>query len=93
MSELNGGCLCGAVRYSANAAPEFVGLCHCTNYEKHTGCAFAIMVRLPKTALQLQGTVRHFSKLGDSGNPILRYFLLPRWAHPFTTSQPRGLGR
>ena len=74
MSELNGGCLCGAVRYTANAEPEFVGLCHCTDCQKHTGSAFAIMVRLPKTALQLQGTVKTFSKPGDSGNPILRYF-------------------
>jgi hypothetical protein len=91
MSELNGGCLCGAVRYTANAEPEFVGLCHCTDCQKHTGSAFAIMVRLPKTALQLQGTVKTFSKPGDSGNPILRY--AQNAAHPFTTSQPRGLGR
>jgi len=74
MSELNGGCLCGAVRYTTNAAPEFVGLCHCTDCQKHTGSAFAIMVRLPKTALQIQGTIKTFSKLGDSGNPILRHF-------------------
>ena len=33
-----------------------------------------VMVRLPKTALQIQGTVKTFSKLGDSGKPILRYF-------------------
>jgi hypothetical protein len=51
MAELNGGCLCGAVRYTTNATPEFVGLCHCTDCQKHTGSAFAIMVRLPKTAL------------------------------------------
>ena len=74
MSELNGGCLCGAVRYTTNAAPEFVGLCHCTDCQKHTGSAFAIMVRLPKTELQIQETFKTFSSLGDSGNPILRYF-------------------
>ena len=54
MAELNGGCLCGAVRYTSNSAPEWVGLCHCTDCQKHTGSAFAIMVRLPKTALQIQ---------------------------------------
>jgi hypothetical protein len=74
MSELNGGCLCGAVRYTTSAAPEFVGLCHCTDCQKHSGSAFAIVGRLPKTALQIQGTIKAFSKLGDSGNPILRHF-------------------
>jgi hypothetical protein len=34
----------------------------------------AIMVRLPKTELQIQGTIKTFSSLGDSGNPSLRYF-------------------
>jgi hypothetical protein len=74
MPELNGGCLCGAVRYTSNSAPEFVAVCHCTDCQKHTGSAFAIMVRVPKTALQIQGTVKTFSKLGDSGKPILRHF-------------------
>jgi hypothetical protein len=32
------------------------------------------MVRLPKTALQIQGTVKTYSSLGDSGQPILRHF-------------------
>ena len=74
MPNMNGGCLCGAVRYTANASPEFVSLCHCTDCQKHTGSAYAIGIRLPKTALQLLGTVKTFSSLGDSGNPILRYF-------------------
>ena len=62
------------MRYTANGAPELVGLCHCTDCQKHTGSAFAIMVRLPKTELQIQETFKTFSSLGDSGNPILRYF-------------------
>src|SRR6201987_2188853 len=74
MAELNGGCLCGGVRYKTNAAPEFVGLCHCTDWQNQRGSAFAIRVRRPKTALQIQGTVKTFSKLGDSGKPILRHF-------------------
>jgi hypothetical protein len=74
MPELNGGCLCGAVRYTSNSAPEFVGVCHCRDCQRYTGSAFAIMVSLPKTALQIRGTVKTFSKLGDSGKPILRHF-------------------
>jgi hypothetical protein len=74
MPDMKGGCLCGAVRYITNVAPEFVALCHCIDCQKHTGSAFAIGIRLPKTALHLQGTIKTFSSLGDSGNPILRYF-------------------
>jgi hypothetical protein len=72
--ELNGGCLCGAVRYTSNSAPEFIGVCHCRDCQKFTGSAFGIMVGLPKTALQIRGMVKTFSKLADSGKPILRHF-------------------
>src|SRR5215470_8704294 len=74
MPELNGGCLCGAVRYTSNSAPEFIGVCHCRDCQKYTGSAFGIMVGLPKTALQIRGVVKTFSKLADSGKPILRHF-------------------
>jgi len=72
--ELNGGCLCGAVRYTSKSAPEFIGVCHCRDCKKFTGSAFGIMVGLPKTALQIRGVIKTFSKLADSGKPILRHF-------------------
>jgi hypothetical protein len=36
-----GGCLCGAVRYTASEPPLSAGHCHCKNCRKHTGAAFA----------------------------------------------------
>ena len=35
--KIEGGCLCGKVRYSADAEPTFVGVCHCKNCQKGTG--------------------------------------------------------
>jgi hypothetical protein len=35
--KIEGGCLCGKVRYSADAEPAFVGVCHCKNCQKGTG--------------------------------------------------------
>src|SRR5262245_47893128 len=46
--KIEGGCLCGKVRYSADAEPAFVGVCHCKNCQKGTGTAFAVVVGLPK---------------------------------------------
>jgi len=40
MPSITGGCLCGKVRYSANAEPIFVGLCHCHDCQKFTGTTF-----------------------------------------------------
>ena len=41
---IKGGCLCGQVRYTANAEPAFTGVCHCKNCQKQAGSAFSIVV-------------------------------------------------
>ena len=37
MAQIVGGCLCGQVRYTANADPAFTGVCHCTTCQKESG--------------------------------------------------------
>ena len=37
---IKGGCLCGALRYEANAAPLYAGLCYCADCRKASGSAF-----------------------------------------------------
>jgi hypothetical protein len=74
MREMNGGCLCGQVRYSANADPAFVGVCHCKNCQKQTGTAFSVLVGIPKSAMSIQGRVKTFHDTGDSGQPVERNF-------------------
>jgi hypothetical protein len=37
-----GGCACGAVRYSFDVAPLYVHACHCTSCQVETGGAFAV---------------------------------------------------
>jgi hypothetical protein len=74
MAEISGGCLCGQVRYSANAEPIFAGVCHCQDCQKFSGSAFAAVVAMPKAAVTVMGTLKIFTKNGDSGQPISRLF-------------------
>jgi hypothetical protein len=74
VAEIKGGCLCGAVRYRANAEPAPSTVCHCRDCQKFTGSAFGILVGVPKEALTIDGRWKTFSSLGGSGLPILRHF-------------------
>ena len=74
MPQIAGGCLCGKVRYSANAEPTFIGVCHCRDCQKYGGSAFSVVVALPKDALSVEGKVSTFSKPGDSGQATMRSF-------------------
>jgi hypothetical protein len=74
MVHIEGGCLCGRVRYHADAEPSFVGVCHCTDCQKFSGSAFAAVVGVPASALKVAGTLKTFTKPGDSGKPMHRRF-------------------
>ena len=71
---MQGGCLCGQVRYTIKADPVFVGICHCTNCQKQSGAAFSVNVGVPKDALELTGTLKTYVDHGDSGGEVLRRF-------------------
>jgi hypothetical protein len=72
--KLEGGCICGKVRYSAEAEPVFVGVCHCTTCQKASGSAFNVVVAVPKPTLNLQGSTRTYTGHGDSGKETYRQF-------------------
>jgi hypothetical protein len=72
--KIEGGCLCGKVRYSAEAEPVFVGLCHCKDCQKESGTAFNVVVGIPRPELSLQGELKTFDARGDSGMTVHRRF-------------------
>src|SRR5215470_564126 len=74
MRKMTGGCLCGQVRYSADAEPVFTAVCHCRNCQKQAGTAFSIVVVIPRTALTVTGHTKTFHDTGDSGQPVARRF-------------------
>jgi hypothetical protein len=71
---MQGGCLCGKVRYSTAADPIFTGVCHCRNCQKESGSAFSVVVAVPKPALTVMGTLKTYSDRGDTGKPMYRMF-------------------
>jgi hypothetical protein len=74
MREMIGGCLCGQVRYSANADHPGVFVCHCEDCQKQTGTAFAIFVAVAKSAISTQGLLKTFHDKADTGQLVERSF-------------------
>ena len=72
MPQMTGGCLCGQVRYTANAEPMFAGVCHCKDCQKETGSAFNIVVAVPVSAVSIQGPAKAYTQKGDSGQDVVR---------------------
>jgi hypothetical protein len=64
---MTGGCLCGAVRYTADGAQVFAGNCHCRDCQRVTGSGYMPVVGFTREAVQIAGAVKYFQRRGDSG--------------------------
>ena len=89
MAKIEGGCLCGAVRYKSDADPLLAVLCHCTNCQKQSGGAYSVNIMVPKGALDIQGNMATYVDTGDSGQPVGRNFCGRCGSH--ITSEPAVL--
>lgn len=74
MAHIEGGCLCGKVRYTADTEPKFIGVCHCADCQRFTGSAFSTVVAVPAPELKVTGKLKTFTKAGDTGKLIHRRF-------------------
>ncbi|HKP19059.1 MAG TPA: GFA family protein [Gaiellaceae bacterium] len=54
MSEREGGCACGAVRYRLTSDPLFTNCCHCLSCQRQTGSAFVINLLIEADRVQLE---------------------------------------
>ncbi|MEM9230589.1 MAG: GFA family protein [Pseudomonadota bacterium] len=61
MVRLEGGCLCGRVRFEAAGDPDRVGVCHCMECRKHHGALFHASAVYPKAAVHITGEIRSFA--------------------------------
>jgi hypothetical protein len=75
MPKLNGGCLCGAMRYECSDQPAMSALCYCTDCQHATGGAFSAGFMIPKESFKLlKGQLKSYEVTADSGNKVSRGF-------------------
>lgn len=53
-----GGCVCGAVRYTTRGEPSRVTVCHCTWCQRRTGSAFAVEPVFDEEQVEIRGVPR-----------------------------------
>jgi len=58
MRQVSGGCICGAVRFTATGDPLRVGICHCLDCRKLHGGLFHASAIFPETAVAITGEAR-----------------------------------
>jgi hypothetical protein len=70
MAALEGGCLCGAVRYALREVPSDVAHCHCRICRRAAGAPFVTWATVATDDLSVRGKVRWFrsSRLAIRGS-------------------------
>jgi len=74
MSNLTGGCLCGALRYEAKGEPLFAGHCYCADCRKVSGSGFVPFMGFPSSAVRFSGETRIFTSKAANGGDAVRNF-------------------
>jgi hypothetical protein len=66
---MNGGCLCGAIRYATDATPFHETVCHCTVCRRASGAPFVAWFSVHPRHLSVSGTPSWFrsSAAGERG--------------------------
>lgn len=76
MDSVTGGCLCGAVRFTATGQPYRVGICHCLDCRKNHGALFHASAIFPEDAVTVTGTWRSYkdrSFCPACGSPVFAH--------------------
>ncbi len=94
--KIDGRCHCGTITYNAEVDPDGVILCHCTDCQTLSGCAFRTVVFADESTFELlTGEPKIYVKTADSGN-LREQGFCPECGTPiFSTSvseKPRKLG-
>jgi hypothetical protein len=71
MARYTGGCLCGALRYEADAEPMYSGHCYCADCRKASGSGFVPFMSFSRAALRFTGKIlQHRSRAASGGDAV-----------------------
>jgi hypothetical protein len=74
MSDRQGGCQCGRVRYTISVEPLFLAACHCKECQRASGSAFGLSLMVPHGGFAVEGELKSFERPTDSGRRLRGYF-------------------
>jgi hypothetical protein len=67
----SGGCLCGALRYEAEGAPDYMGHCYCEDCRKASGSGFIPFIGFAASAVRFSGeSLKFILKAANGGNAV-----------------------
>jgi hypothetical protein len=72
--EITGGCLCRQVRYRITAAPMVTRVCWCRLCQYLGAGSSTVNVCFPSNAITVEGEMRDYTCIADSGNKMHRRF-------------------
>jgi hypothetical protein len=89
MTEITGGCLCGAVRFRSTAQPLAARVCWCRNCQ-YLACGNAtVNVCFRTETFTIEGDLSDFVRVADSGNVMHRRFCPQCGVQMFSEAEAR----
>jgi hypothetical protein len=87
--EITGGCLCKSVRFRITAAPIAMRLCWCRVCQYFGAGNATVNVVFPSDAVSVEGELRDYRSIADSGNVMHRRFCPTCGTPVFSESEAR----
>ena len=92
MANIEGGCLCGAVRYHSAAEPAMQVICHCKTCQRNSGSGYSTNIAVPEDSLVVEGdTLKTYEDhSGASGQAFYRKFCSNCGSHVYAHGPAYG---
>lgn len=87
--DITGGCLCRAVRYRISAPPIITRVCWCRLCQYLGAGSGTVNTCFPSNALTLEGEIRDYPSIADSGNTMHRRFCPKCGTQLFSATEAR----